>query len=449
MRGIEAALQVCMEVSAGAFASEVLRKLYPDINPGDRDVAALLTYCTLRRQGLWRHLMLKYCRRDARKLSFRTQMALIIGIAGLVELKHFAAPVLINAVLQAVKASGRENDINDVKTVHAVLRSVSDESGEYIATLRRAASVSDQALYWGVPGWAAAEWARERSVSEAKKLIKSMGMKRYLSLRLANGVERNEWIEEYRAWTGRKAWSSDFLENSVRTASTDYPPSLPGYAEGKVSPQTESSMFVVDTLAKRYKEGAILDMCSGRGVKTRQLIDMFPLAQIEAWDISAAKIQTAKSELMKLHRGSRVQLRVGDALKLKPKVAPSLILLDAPCSGSGTWGRHPEGKWRMKPEDVDSNAKLQEQLLLRAVEIVEPGGVVAYMTCSAFRRENEEIVASAFSKRKDIIELPVKATEKFMQKGKPYGTIINPELPWVDGFYVALLMTRRQEEKDG
>jgi len=448
MRGIEAALQVCMEVSAGAFASEVLRKLYPEINSGDRDVAALLTYCTLRRQGLWRHLMLKYCKRDARKLSFRTQMALTIAIAGLVELKHFAAPVLINAVLQAVKASGRENDLNDVKTVHAVLRSVSDEAAEYIESLRRAGSVSDQALYWGVPGWAAAQWARERSVVDAKKLIKAMGMKTYLSLRLANDVDRNVWIEEYSAKTGKIAWPSEFLENSVRTASTEYPPALPGYREGKVSPQTESSIFVVNTLAKRYKEGAIVDMCSGRGVKTRQLIDMFPLAQIEAWDISPAKIQTAKLELMKLHCGSRVQLRAGDALKLKPKVSPSLVLLDAPCSGSGTWGRHPEGKWRMKPEDVEANAKLQQQLLERAIEIVEPGGIVAYMTCSSFRRENEEVVASVFAKRKDVVELPVKAEQKFMQKGKPYGMIMNPSLPWIDGFYIALLMKRKLEEKN-
>lgn len=449
MRGIEAALQVCMEVSSGAFASEVLRKLYPEINSGDRDVAALLTYCTLRRQGLWRHMMLKFCRRDARALSFRTQMALMIGIAGLVELKHFAAPVLINAVLQAVKASGRENDINDVKTVHAVLRSVSEEAAAYLETLKKAASVSDQALYWGVPGWAAAQWAKERSVPEAKKLIKAMGMKTYLSLRLANGVDRKDWISEYETKCGKKAWESDFLPNSVRTASTDYPPTLPGYAEGKVSPQTESSIFVVNALAQRYKDGAILDMCSGRGVKTRQLIDMFPLAQVEAWDLSAAKIQTAKLELMKLHAGSRVQLKVGDALKLKPKVAPSLVLLDAPCSGSGTWGRHPEGKWRMKPEDVGNNAKLQSQLLERAVEIVQPGGIVAYMTCSSFRMENEDVVASVFAKRKDIVELPLKAEKKFMQKGKPYGMIMNPSLPWIDGFYIALLMKRKQEENNG
>ena len=449
MRGIEAALQVCLEVSAGAFASETLRKLYPDINSGDRDVAALLVYCTLRRQGLWKHLMLKYCKRNARALSFRTQTALTIGIAGLVELKHFAAPVLINAVLQAVKASGRENDVNDVKTVHAVLRSVSEEAPAYLEKLKKAALVSDQALYWGVPGWAAAQWAHERSAAEAKKLIKAMGMKTYLSLRLANGVNRDEWIKEYEEKFGSKAWASDFLPNSVRTASTDYPPTLPGYREGSVSPQTESSMYVVNMLAERYDGGAILDMCSGRGVKTRQLIDMFPHAQIEAWDISPAKIQSAKLELMKLHTGSRVQLRAGDALELKPKVTPSLILLDAPCSGSGTWGRHPEGKWRMKPEDVDENSKLQSRLLERAVELVKPGGIVAYMTCSSFRKENETVVASVFSKRKDIIELPVKTERKFMQKGKPYGTIMNPALPWIDGFYAALLMKRRQEENNG
>ena len=445
MRGIEAALRVCMDASSGTFASEALRKLYPEINSGDRDVAALLVYCTLRRQGLWKHLMLKYCRRNARALSFRTQTALMIGIAGLVELKHFAAPVLINAVLQAVKASGRDSDVQDVKTVHAVLRSVSEEAPEYLETLKKAASVSDQALYWGVPGWAAAQWAKERQIAEAKKLIKAMGMKTYLSLRLRSDVDREAWIKEYEEKCGKKAWASDLLANSVRTASTDYPPSLPGYSEGKVSPQTESSMFVVNLLAGRYKDGAILDMCSGRGVKTRQLIDMFPLAQIEAWDISPAKIQTAKLELMKLHAGSRVQLRIGDALKLKPKTAPSLVLLDAPCSGSGTWGRHPEGKWRMKPEDVDESAKLQKMLLERAADIVQPGGIVAYMTCSSFRKENEEVVADLLSKRKDIVELPVKTEHKFMQKGRPYGVVINPVQPWTDGFYAALLLKRRQE----
>lgn len=445
MRGIEAALNVCLEVSAGGFASEALRKLYPEINSGDRDVAALLVYCTLRRQGLWKHLMLKYCKRNARALSFRTQTALMIGIAGLAELKHFAAPVLINAVLQAVKASGREKDIQDVKTVHAVLRAVSEEAAEYLEKLKKTASVSDQALYWGVPGWAAAQWVAERSAAEARKLIKAMGMKTYLSLRLVSDVDRGEWIKEYEEKTGGKAWASDFLKNSVRTASTDYPPSLPGFREGKVSPQTESSMYVVNLLTERYKGGAILDMCSGRGVKTRQLMDMFPLAQIEAWDVSAAKIQTAKIELMKLHASSRVQLRIGDALKLKPKISPSLILLDAPCSGSGTWGRHPEGKWRMKPEDVDENAKLQCSLLERAIQLAEPGGIVAYMTCSSFRKENEAVVASVFAKHKDIVELPVKADKKFMQKGKPFGTIMNPMLPWIDGFYVALLMKRKQE----
>ena len=172
---------------------------------------------------------------------------------------------------------------------------------------------------------------------------------------------------------------------------------------------------------------------------------MFPLAQIEAWDISPAKIQTAKLELMKLHAGSRVQLRIGDALKLKPKTAPSLVLLDAPCSGSGTWGRHPEGKWRMKPEDVDESAKLQKMLLERAADIVQPGGIVAYMTCSSFRKENEEVVADLLSKRKDIVELPVKTEHKFMQKGRPYGVVINPVQPWTDGFYAALLLKRRQE----
>ena len=63
MRGIEAALQVYGEVREGAFAAESLRKLYTDIAPSDRVLAATLVYCTLRRQSLWRNIMLKYCKR--------------------------------------------------------------------------------------------------------------------------------------------------------------------------------------------------------------------------------------------------------------------------------------------------------------------------------------------------------------------------------------------------
>ena len=123
-----------------------------------------------------------------------------------------------------------------------------------------------------------------------------------------------------------------------------------------------------------------------------------------------------------------------DSLTLEPDEAPDTILLDAPCSGSGTWGRHPEAKWRCSPEQVEENGKLQRKLLERAATLLAPGGVLMYSTCSLFRTENEKIVADVMSRHPELVELPVERRAEFMRRGKPYGTVIMPALPWVDGF---------------
>ena len=68
---------------------------------------------------------------------------------------------------------------------------------------------------------------------------------------------------------------------------------------------------------------------------------------------------------------------------------------------------------------------------------------MAYSTCSLFRDENEKVVAEVMARRPDLIELPAERTAKFMVKGKPYGTTVMPALPWVDGFYMALLAKRK------
>ena len=440
MRGLEAALSLYGEVKEGAFASEALRKVYNNIAPNDRKLAATLLYCTLRRQTLWKTMMLKFCKRNPRGLSELTTNTLMVGIAGIIELKYFALPVLINGLVQAVKNGGEENNIG---LVNAVLHTVADEGQRFLDGLGKSSALRDQALFWGVPGWAAAQWAKELSIPEAKKLVRGVGMKTYLSLRLSSGVDRDKYIEGYNA-SGRKAWASPFLERSVRTAANPYPVDLPGFGEGQIMPQSESSMLIAELLAKhRTEEGLVLDMCCGRGVKTGQMTDLMADVKIEAWDLSAGKLKSAELEMMRLHSESRVKFKNGDALTLTPDEAPAAILLDAPCTGSGTWGRHPESKWRCTPEQVLENSKLQKQLLERAVTMLKPGGTLAYSTCSLFRDENEKVVADVLSRHPEMVELPIERTAKFMQRGKPYGTTIMPALPWVDGFYIELLSKRR------
>lgn len=441
MRGIETSLRIFKEVnSEGAFASEALRKVYAEITPADRKLAATLVYCSLRRQGLWRHLLTQYSRRDIRDVAPVVYNALIVGIAGIIELKHFALPMLVNGVIQSIKAQGAESSAG---FVNAILHTVAKEAPADLADLKKSSALRDQALYWGVPGWAAAQWSKDSSIAEAKRLVRAIGMKTYLSLRVSDENAGADWIDAY-GRTGRIAWKSPWLPGAVRTAANPYPLGLPGYDEGRITPQSESSIFIGRTVAKHYKGGAVLDMCCGRGVKTGQLASLLPDAEIEAWDLSMPRVKAAEQELLRLGVRDRVVFRAGDALLLMPQQQPSLILLDAPCSGSGTWGRHPEGKWRVTPEMVAENAVLQNKLLAKAISIVAPGGVIAYSTCSIFKEENEKIVASVMAKFSDIVEIPVARTQKFMSKGKPWGTTIWPALPWVDGFYISLLAKKKQ-----
>lgn len=441
MRGIEAALKVHKEVNdEGLFAAEALRKIYAEISPSDRKLAATLVYCSLRRQGLWRHLLAHFSKRDVRDIAPLTYNALIVGIAGVVELRHFALPVLVNGIIQSIKAKGAETDAG---FVNAILHTAADESPKYLATLKASSALRDQALYYGVPGWAAAQWSKDSSIAEAKRLVKAAGMKTYLSLRVSGEASREGWIEAYAAAAGQKAWASPWLDCAVRTAANPYLLDLPGYNEGRVTPQSESSIFVGKATAKHYKGGPVLDMCCGRGVKTGQLADLLPDAEIEGWDLSEARIRAARQEMKRIHAEDRVNFRTGDALTLRTDRQPRLILLDAPCSGSGTWRRHPESKWRIMPETVTKNAELQSALLAKAVSMVAPGGIIAYSTCSIFKEENEKVIASVMSAFSDLVEIPLERPQKFMTRGKPYGTAIWPALPWVDGFFIALLAKRR------
>lgn len=446
MRGLEATINLYSEIkdeTKSTFASEALRRIYNDITPSDRRLTATLLYCVLRRETLWKTVLQKYCRRNLASLDAVTRYALMVGVAGIFELKHFALPVLINGLVAAVKNAGRADD---APLVNAVLHTVAEEGNKLLRILQKSSELSDSALFYGVPGWAAATWARDLTLPVAKKLVTNMGMKKYLSLRIAPNVNRDEYLKEFNSVDDRFAWASPDVACSVRTAANYFPLDLPGFSRGDVMPQSESSMLVPIALAEKLKNQkniTVLDMCCGRGVKTAQLAMLLPDAKIIGWDLSEGKIRSAETEIVRLHVKERITLQCGNSTLLKMTDRPDAILLDAPCSGSGTWGRHPDSKWRLEPKDIVENAFLQKKLLSRAFSLVKPGGFVLYSTCSLFRAENEEVVADCMGKSTEIVELPLRLKEKFTSPAKPYGTAIFPDLPWVDGFYMALFCKKK------
>lgn len=430
MRGIEAALKVLSAVEKGGFASQKLRDL--PLDAPDRTLAASLVYACLRRAELWRFLAFEYLRPKPEGYSPSVRLALQLGAAGALELKNFAVPALVNGLVDWTKRSDR----GGAKVVNAVMRRLLDQGPARLEQLGNDRSLEARSLLFGVPLWAARLFTRDYGSETGDALLKTQQSPVALALR----VSRSDLRERVLASLGASGWNaspSDLLSESIRLETTALPPCLPGYDAGLVTPQSETSMSVAHEAAASCPEGRILDMCAGRAVKSGAVLQANVRLTLEGWDLSKPRVLAGMKELTRLNLTGRAKLRTGDALELVPEEAPDAILVDAPCSGSGTWRRHPEAKWRLSESDLASNSALQRRLLDRACRLVKPGGTVIYSTCSLFAAENEAVVSQVIEETPMTVE-PLSPSFKFDSLRSP-GAVAFPSTPWNDGFYLVKL----------
>jgi len=437
LRGVEAALAVLDQVRQGKFASEAIRRFGDSMTPGDLTLASTLIYATLRRQFLWKEIYGRFLRGSPGDLSRSVEDSLCIGTAGLLELKNFAPRVLVNALVQAQKDKGNERG---ARVLNAVLRRISEEGAAQLAKIKASGASKDQALYAGIPPWVATIW-RNTFGEDAKSLLKMAHIRPYSSFRVFPEEKMDTVLSQARQ-RGFRCWQSPLLPYGVRLGSSVYPASFPGFTDGWVTPQSEGSMLVCEAMRSVYRGGTILEMCSGRGIKTGLLSKLLPDSSIECIELSPRRVAAAEREIERLGITPRPVVRQGDALLMTPDMSPGLISLDVPCSGSGTWNRRPEGKWRLTQDKLESLTNLQRKLLKRATSLLAPGGIVVYSTCSMMKEENEGVVADVLSEDPSLAELPFPLAVKHLRKGRPWGVYVWPELPWLDGFYLAAIIKR-------
>lgn len=427
MRGVEAALHVWSQTVKGGTVSESIRALGNRVSPADRTLAASLCYAMVRRLSLWEHLRELYLLPRPQKFSRTVQTAVLAGAAGLMELKNFAPAVLISSLIDWTKA----RDPCGARVVNAVLRKVLENGPAELERLGADSSDEALCLVSGVPLWVGRRWTAQYGTDAGRRIIAMNAGSASLSLRLSPGAPRN--AAEQIAAAGAALVPSP-LSCVLRLEGTALPTALPGYKEGWFTPQTESSIMV-GSEAARFDGSFLLDMCAGRGVKTGQIAQLRPDIFIEGWDLSKGRIAAGIREMQRLGLSDRTALKQGDALTLCPAREPDAVLTDAPCSGSGTWRRHPEGKWRLTPESLSALSGLQTDLLVRAFELVRKGGRVIYSTCSLLAEENEETVRRALQRCPGIrpAEMPLPAGA--VRRGD--GCLILPENEWTDGFFAA------------
>jgi 16S rRNA (cytosine967-C5)-methyltransferase len=163
--------------------------------------------------------------------------------------------------------------------------------------------------------------------------------------------------------------------------------------EGRVVIQDEASQLVAALLAPKRGE-RVLDLCAAPGIKTRQLADALVHGTLVACDLSAPRLRImARLVLGRLPAGVSLHvLRLDARCSLPFGSVFHRVLLDVPCSGTGTLARNPEIKWRTQPSDLLRLAAAQGKMLTNALAVLAPGGRLVYATCSLEPEENEQVV---------------------------------------------------------
>ena len=215
----------------------------------------------------------------------------------------------------------------------------------------------------------------------------------------------------------------------------DHPAVVGGLAEV----QDEGSQLIA-MACMPVAESRVLDLCAGAGGKSLALAAAAPAARILATDSN-------RSRLSKLApRAERAGVAIDTRLLNPPNELAELadwreqadvVLVDAPCSGSGTWRRNPEGRWRLTPERLDRVVALQSRLLDLAAEMVRPGGRIVYAVCSLLSREGAGQIERFLSRHSSWIveETPIAAGRL-----DGVGRILTPGHDGTDGFFVARLV---------
>jgi 16S rRNA (cytosine967-C5)-methyltransferase len=223
------------------------------------------------------------------------------------------------------------------------------------------------------------------------------------------------------------------------------------YREGRVVIQDEASQLVAELVSPEPGQ-LVLDLCAAPGMKAGQLAQMLESGTLVACDRSAARLRTLGKLLPQwvpaAVRLSMVRLDAAQALPFGAKF--ERILLDAPCSGTGTLARHPEIKWRLRPEDITRLAELQAMVLRNALPVLANGGRLVYATCSLEPEENEGVVEKVLSEEPAfrLLTSPELALEHprliplFDSRGY-FRT--RPDQHSMDGFIAAVIVPRRSE----
>src|ERR1043166_2014814 len=223
------------------------------------------------------------------------------------------------------------------------------------------------------------------------------------------------------------------------------------FVKGAVEVQDEGSQLAALFSAAKPGE-QVIDLCAGAGGKTLALAAMMAgKGRLIATDHDKRQLAPIYERLSRAGvHNPEIRAPKGDADPLADiRASADLVLIDAPCTGTGTWRRNPDAKWRMRPGALDVRLKDQAEVLDRAAALVKPGGRIAYVTCSVLGSENGNQIRSFISRHPEFSIQPLTETASVLwDKAEDFekaalksaeGWLMTPRRTGTDGFFVSVL----------
>ena len=230
---------------------------------------------------------------------------------------------------------------------------------------------------------------------------------------------------------------------TIRLPSNTKVTELNGFNEGDFWVQDASSSLAVKAL-NNLEGKNVLDLCAAPGGKTAQLLSMG--AWVTAVDISQSRLDLLKENIKRLKLEKKLKIICSDAVYFESDEKFDIILVDAPCSATGTYRRHPEIIHTKKFSDVEKMARIQKEILEKASYLLKPDGIIVYATCSLSKDEGERQILDFIKNHNNysIIPIDIKGTTNMLTK-EGFLRILPQNLKkfsGTDGFFVACLQRK-------
>lgn len=431
LKSRQIALVLLRDITAGhlpldeAFAAN---QALATLTPRDRAFVRKLVATTLRRRGQVDALIRTYMRRPLPQRANAVRAILQLGVVQLLFLETPAHAVVDTSVRLCNRFPGQKGLVN------AVLRRISEDGAEKLAA-RCPPRLN-------TPKWLWETWEKAYGARSCEAIAKAHIAEPPLDISVKSDPE--SWAE--------RLGGAVLPGGTIRLQQAGDIAALAGFGEGGWWIQDVAASLPAQILLSALPEGGkgatVIDLCAAPGGKTAQLAAAG--ARVTALDRSGKRLRVLAENMARLKLG--VQTVTADARKWQPAGPADAILLDAPCTATGTIRRHPDVLYNKRPEDILKMRALQTSLLGAAMTMLKPGGVLVYSVCSLQAEEGPEVIKQFLAEDRSSARLPIRPEETGMERKISCNGGDVRTLPFhlaeeggMDGFFIA----RLTRNKDG